>query len=194
LGLATDRYPRGFGSVDLAAHDAFARRVAGAATTLVRDPGVLPLAAGDFAVILDDDGELSYEDALPRGLDRRGIGWGIVRTGMDAAERAALLDRARGARAVLVPIFSAIKAWKDRSDLPPDLADTVREIVRDCGPTVVVTFSNPYLLHQFPAVAGYVCAYGATSHMQEAALAALCGEAPFPGRLPVTLDLPAIRA
>ncbi len=194
LGLGADRFPRGMAGVDLAGHEDFARQVAVGAITLVRDPGVLPLGDHDFAIIIDDDGELAYEDPLPRGLDRRNVQWGIVRAGMDGPEKHALLDRARGARAVLVPIFSQIKAWKDRSDLPPELAEVVSDLAREAARTVVVTFSNPYLLHQFPDVAGYACAYGATSQMQEAALAALFGEAPFPGKLPVTLDLPAFRS
>ncbi len=189
LGLAADRFPKGWDGIDLRSHREFARHVASGALTLVRDPGLLPLGDHDFALILDDDGDLTYEDVVPRELDRRGVPWGIVRAGMDPTERKGLLDRARGARAVLVPIFAQIKAWKDRSDLPEELAAVVRDLSREAARTVVVTFSNPYLLHQFPEVPGYACVYGATDDMQLAAMAALFGEAPFPGKLPVTLDL-----
>ncbi|MBM3273724.1 MAG: hypothetical protein FJZ00_01120 [Candidatus Sericytochromatia bacterium] len=188
LGLDTDRLPRGPAGVDYGANQAFARELAGKAVTLVRDPGVLPLGSQDFAVIIDDDGDLDYDHVLPRDLDRRGVGWGIVRAGMDQAERAAVLDRARGSRAVLVPIFSQIKAWKDRSDLPEELAEVVRQLSREFSKAVVVTFANPYLLQQFPDVAGYACAYGGLDDQQLAALAALFGEAGFPGSLPVTIE------
>lgn len=189
LGLREDRFPRGWSGIDLSAHQAFSRRVAADAITLVRDPGVLPLGDHDFAVIIDDDGDLAYDDVLPRALDKRGVPWGILRAGMDPMEREGVLDRARGARAVLVPVFAQIKAWKDRSDLPEELAAVIRDLAKETARTVVVTFSNPYLLHQFPEVAGYVCVYGAADAMQEAAVAALFGESRFPGKLPVTLDL-----
>lgn len=189
LGLDADRFPKGWSGVERSAHQAFARRMAAEALTLVRDPGILPLREHDFAVILDDDGDLSSDDVLPREFDRRGVSWGILRSGMDPTLREGLLARARGARAVVVPIFAQIKAWKDRSSLSEDLADVVRSLSAASPRVIAVTFSNPYLLHQFPEVAGYACVYGATDVMQQAALAALFGEAPFPGKLPVTLDI-----
>lgn len=189
IGVDKDRSPRGWAGIDLPAHQAFARRVAAGALTLVRDPGVLPLGDHDFAVILDDDGDLAYDDVLPRELDKRGVPWGVLRADMDPVEREGVLDRARGARAVLVPIFAQIKAWKDRSSLHEELASVVRDLAREAAKTVVVTFSNPYLLHQFPDVSGYACVYGATADMQKAAVDALFDAAGFPGKLPVTLDL-----
>lgn len=186
---------RGIHGVDFRAHREFPRRVAAKALTLLRDPGVLPLGPQDFAVMIDDDGDLSYDGPLARLLDRNGIGWGIIRAGMDARERAGVLDRARGARAILVPIFSQIRAWKGRCELPEDLADVVREMVREGSKVLAVSFSNPYLLNQFPGVAGYVCAYGASADTQEATMAALLGEAAsFPGTIPVTVDSAAFSA
>ena len=53
-------------------------------------------------------------------------------------------------------------------------------------PVVVVSFGNPYLIRQFPAVQSYLVTYGVSDDLERAAAAALLG-APITGRVPVSL-------
>jgi hypothetical protein len=50
---------------------------------------------------------------------------------------------------------------------------------------IVVAFGTPYILRQFPDVAGFVCAYGADLFSQRAAAKALTGAIEYAGKLPV---------
>jgi beta-N-acetylhexosaminidase len=54
-------------------------------------------------------------------------------------------------------------------------------------PVVAIAFGTPYLLREVPSVGTYICAYGIQPVMQVAAANAIFGEAPFSGRLPITI-------
>ena len=52
---------------------------------------------------------------------------------------------------------------------------------------VTVALRTPYDLVAYPTVSTYACTYGLRRPMMEALAAALFGNAPFRGRLPVTI-------
>ncbi len=52
---------------------------------------------------------------------------------------------------------------------------------------VAVSFGSPYLLRDFPAFQTYLAAWGSQEVVQSAVAAALLGEQPIGGRLPVTI-------
>ena len=63
-----------------------------------------------------------------------------------------------------------------------------REFVRALNvPVVAISFGSPYLLREIPIVGTYICAYGIQRVMQVAAVNAIFGDAPFSGRLPVSI-------
>ncbi len=189
-----------WGASDFAAHRIFARKLAERAMTLVRGGEHLPLGPGAFFVIVDDDDDAVVRQApgaefagrlhgpLAEELDRRKIPWVLARPGLAPEVRAEILDRASHATTVGIGIFALVKAWKDRSDLSADMAQLVRDLAGGEAPVVAVSFNSPYLVAQFPAIAGYACAYGPLEDSQRAAVRALCGEIPFAGRLPVELS------
>ena len=51
----------------------------------------------------------------------------------------------------------------------------------------VISFGDPYLLRQLPTVATYLLAWSPAEASQEAAAAAVAGEVPITGRLPIEL-------
>ncbi len=59
-------------------------------------------------------------------------------------------------------------------------------IAKGHGP-VVVSFGNPYLLQQLPAVGTYLIAWGGSPSSQAAAARALVGDAPISGHLPISI-------
>ncbi len=199
LDLDRDRSPAP-GVLDTAANRTFARELAERAMTLVRGADHLPMGPGAFFVIVDDDDDAVVRQApgsefagmlhgpLAEELDRRQISWALARPGLSPDARADIMARARQATTVGVGIFALVKAWKDRSDLSDEMAQLVRDLADGPAPVVAVSFNSPYLVSQFPAVAGYACAYGPLEDSQRAAIRALCGEIPFAGRLPVQLS------
>ncbi len=57
-------------------------------------------------------------------------------------------------------------------------------------PLVVLSMESPYLLAAIPEAPVYLCAYGAATVSQRAAIAAVFGEFDVTGRLPVSLPIP----
>lgn len=185
---------------DGAAHRDRSRQLGERALTLVRGEGLLPLPEGTFAVIVNDDDTSAVIHApgseidmrhltapLEAELDRRGIAWRRAWPGMPTAEREAILERARAAKAVAIGLFALVKAWKDRSDLSDEMAQLVRTLAAGPAPAMAISFNSPYLIRQFPEIPGYACAYGPFEELQRSAVRALVGEIPFSGRLPVSL-------
>jgi len=164
-----------------------AERISRQALTLVRGKPVRPAPGKCRIIIVDDDGEIGDASPLVQAARSQGLEPVFVRPGLSDGDRAAIVAAALSEGAALVAIFSLVKAWKDRSNLGPDLAAVVAAVT-EAVPTTVVSFSSPYLLQQCPATTAYVCAYGAGPAEQRAVADTLWGEGRFPGRLPVRLD------
>ena len=87
---------------------------------------------------------------------------------------------------VVVTAYVPASAGSDEEVLPEAFRTLVNEAART-RPTVLVSFGNPYLLAAVPDVGSYVLAWGDRAVSQRAAVAALFGEEPISGRLPVPL-------
>ncbi len=106
---------------------------------------------------------------------------------------------AAGATHVVVSAFVRAASRQGSSGLSPSQARLLERLTksrpvspigpaRRAGPPVIlISFASPYLLAHLPAASVYVCAYSGSSASREAVVAALFGEAPVGGRLPVTL-------
>lgn len=70
---------------------------------------------------------------------------------------------------------------------PEPIAQFIRDLARRHPRTVLVSFGNPYLLQQAPAVSSYLVAWGGFPVSQAAAGRALIGAAPISGRLPISI-------
>jgi beta-glucosidase-like glycosyl hydrolase len=167
--------------------------IAESANTLVdaRD-GILPLKADQrvFSLVLDDDNDeeaqAGWREALAAHPD---VPVRVLTPESTEDEINDAIEQARQYDVVVTPIFMAVRAWKNRVTLDPVLARIPGEL-REAGAKVVaVSFTSPYVVRQFPDVEAYVCAYAPHRLSQRAAVQALWGELPFPGRLPVDLAL-----
>jgi beta-N-acetylhexosaminidase len=70
-----------------------------------------------------------------------------------------------------------------------DVPDEAKRLAaRDPERTVAVSFGSPYVIRDLPGISTFVCAWGVQPLLQRAAVRALRGEIPMPGRVPVTLD------
>jgi beta-N-acetylhexosaminidase len=169
--------------------------IADAAVTLVDDPdGMLPLPEGDAvcALMLDDDADARVQADWRTVLGELGGRFSDLRVGVltgdsDEASVAAACQEAARCAVVVVPVFMAVRAWKNRVTLPSLLASVPARLKAAGARVVVVSFTSPFLQEQLAAADAYVCAYSPNVHCQRAVVQALWGRQRFTGRLPVAL-------
>jgi beta-N-acetylhexosaminidase len=96
---------------------------------------------------------------------------------------------ARAAHTVIFALFPRVVCYhEDSVRLAPPVVELIRRTA-GAGPQVVLlVFGNPYVLQDLPRAHTTLCAYDHDCPESiEATVAALFGEIPAPGRLPVTL-------
>ncbi|MBL8732760.1 MAG: serine hydrolase [Planctomycetes bacterium] len=168
--------------------DAIARR----GLTLVRcRDEVLPLgAAGAASTVLVTlvDKEEAQGQAFADGLgDVVGKAAQLRLTAASpAADIAAVAARVAKADRVVLALSFAVREYSGGIGVPPSLRPVLAAL-RPEQQVVLVSFGNPYLLQHLPLVDAYVAAFVDTARVERQAAAALRGEAPLYGRLPVTI-------
>jgi beta-N-acetylhexosaminidase len=178
--------------VGCAAHRAVADEIAAASLTCVRDrAGLLPLRLAPeerLTVILPRPQDLTPADTssyitpeLARHLRayHHNVDELLVPFAPDAAEVAAIVERASGSARVVVGTINAHSQ--------PGQASLVKALLAAGLPTVVAALRLPYDLAAFPEAPTYVCTYSILEPSMKALAAALTGHAGFPGKLPVTI-------
>jgi beta-N-acetylhexosaminidase len=164
-------------------HRRISLTVARRSLTLVRNKNqTLPVCQSDGVVVAATSGV--FRNLLKQWLSRADF-YDLETVPSDSARRRALerlLQKAEGARLVIVTVQNAYQAWLVQNFLQ-----------RSRVPVAVVNFGSPYLLQHFPRVAAYLCTYSFLPEAQQAAAEAMAGRILVTGRLPVTLgaDYPA---
>lgn len=177
------------------AHEAVARRIAERSMTLVRDSArLLPLGRLDkgtrvLSVTIaprsnllagrDFDAELrrTFPKLRTAFVDQDDPGPGYARI-------ASLAD---SADVVLLGSYVSHNWQATSVAAASPFVDLVAELTRHGRKPMVVSFGNPYVLQQIPAVPGYLVAWGAFPVEQVAAARALVGAIPITGRLPIRI-------
>ena len=178
--------------VGCAEHHALARELAERSQTLVRDEdGRLPLrlsAEARLAVVMPRPADLTPADsssfvrpALADAIRRRHPRTDEITTESqpDAREIEAVRRRVRDADLLVLGTLSA--------SLQPMQAELARALLGIGIPTVTVALRTPWDLAAYPDARTHICSYGILPPTVEALAAALFGEIPFRGRLPVPL-------
>ncbi len=160
--------------------------------TLVRnDDRLLPLKpAADtrIAVVQSMPADLTPADTsstvaptLASALRRRlaGVEEILLPARPGEADMAGLGQRLAASDLVVVGTFSA--------HLQPAQAALAAAVLASGRPTVTVALRTPWDLLAYPSARTHVCSYGILPPSMEALAAALLGEAPFVGRLPVDI-------
>jgi beta-N-acetylhexosaminidase len=172
-------------------HEALAAELARRSITLVRnDDGLLPVrpaAGGRIAVVQSTPADLTPADTsstvrptLAAALRRR-LG-GVEEILLPASPEATLGDL--GER--LAP-FDLVVVGTFAAHLQPAQADLAATVLAAGRPAVTVALRTPWDLLGYPSARTHVCSYGILPPSMEALAAALLGEAPFAGRLPVAI-------
>jgi beta-N-acetylhexosaminidase len=173
-------------------HRALAAELAERSMTLIRnDDRLLPLkAAADarIAVVQSMPADLTPADTsstvpptLASALRRRlaGVEEILLPAALSEAHIAGLGERLAGFDLVVVGTFSA--------HLQPAQAVLAAAVLATGKPTVTLALRTPWDLLAYPSARTHICSYGILPPSMEALAAALLGEAPFVGRLPVEI-------
>ena len=98
------------------------------------------------------------------------------------------LERAAAADFVIASLYGRVRTGEANSaGLPRPGTRALTELMARKVPVIGISFGNPYLLLNFPALKTYLVAYGDMPSLQRAAARALLGEIDITGRLPITL-------
>ncbi len=169
-----------------------ARRMARATITLVSDPGgILPLPSTDKThfVIFDADESAGNGRGVFVYFMRKDLDPAFDNFGADAdiGDERHVLRHAEKAGTVVALLFSEGRAWKGKAGLPENLSAILKNLAAKHPRFAAVSFGAPYMLEGLPESAALVAAYGPGPLAEEATAAALLGDAPITGRLPVTI-------
>jgi beta-N-acetylhexosaminidase len=100
------------------------------------------------------------------------------------------MERAADSADVTIVSSYVGQSWDATSAAAPRTFTNFIDHLRSNGrKVIVVSFGNPYLLQQIPAVPAYVVAWGGFPGSQSAAARALLGVAPITGTLPISIPL-----
>jgi len=174
-------------------HLAFADTAASRSMTLVRDDqGLIPLRANASGTTLHvryaPSTWLWANRAFSAGLlDRMpGAREVLLDERSDAAAYASATQAVQGADRVLVSVYVPPSVGSGPGALPEAFKDLISGSAAQ-RPTALMSFASPYLVQALPDVGTYMVAWGDREVSQRAAVAALFGEEPISGRLPVPL-------
>jgi beta-N-acetylhexosaminidase len=171
-----------FRVVDAKEHRDVAAEIARRAITLVRqEPGALPLRTGArLALVTVSDG-LDAANALA-DFERE-----LKPAQMIAIDPRTREDQLPKLDTDLVVVAFTLRARSGAGSMAvPAAARKLLESVE--GRNIIgVAFGTPYVLREMPRIGTYLVAYGPQPVLQHAVLAALRGESPITGHLPVTI-------
>jgi len=179
--------------VNVPARSAVARQVAEKSITLARDAqSLVPLtrsAKKVLSITYADGGDLAAGRVFNQEL-RRG-GFDITTVPVDsrttAAELAALRASADSADLIVASVYVFPRDARGSVDMEGGFPALIEQLSTAQKKLVAVSFGSPYLLTAFPSVPSYLLAWGGAPVSQRAAAAALLGEIPIGGRLPISL-------
>jgi beta-N-acetylhexosaminidase len=98
------------------------------------------------------------------------------------------IERAQKADVVIASMYGRVRSGAANSvGLPQQGAKALVALLERKTPVVGISFGNPYLLQNFPALQTYLVAYGDMPSLQRAAARALLGQSDVTGRLPISL-------
>ena len=97
------------------------------------------------------------------------------------------VSAAAGCDTVIAAAYGAASSARGNAALPGGLGDFLTSLAAGPRPLVLVSFANPYLLRDFPKVAGYIAAFSTVPPSEIAVSKALFGEIPITGHLPVSI-------
>ncbi len=177
-----------------------ADEVAQRAITLVRDDakllqreegtGIRPGALVFNLAITNGEDRFFIANSFAGQLNRSGRRVEtVVLDGRSTEEEVkAALEKAGKADVVIASMYGRVRSGASNSvGLPEQGARVLSALLERKAPVVGISFGNPYLLQNFPALQTYLVAYGDMPSLQRAAANAVLGQTDITGKLPISL-------
>ncbi|MEO6051784.1 MAG: glycoside hydrolase family 3 N-terminal domain-containing protein [Pyrinomonadaceae bacterium] len=173
---------------------ALANEIGEKAITLVRnDAGAIPLDRSKKVAVLGVsngfDGPATM-GTLVNTLRVNGVKFSPVylQENSTAEQVAAARQVVDAADTVIVGLFGRVRTGaKNSVGIPENGAAILRDLIAADKNVVGISFGNPYILGDFPAMKTYLVAYGDMSSLQRAAAYSILGTQNITGRLPISL-------
>ena len=180
--------------VGCAEHLALARETAARALTLVRDDAhqlpLDPAAPPRLAVVRPQPADLTPADTSsyePLALAAALRAYAPQVDEFVLPLNPAASDIAAVRAALLAGAYDRVIVGTLNAVAHPGQGELVNALLAEPLPVIAVALRMPHDLLAYPAAPTYVCTYSLVPPALEALAAALFGQAPFPGRLPVPL-------
>ncbi len=164
-----------------------------AITLVKKEDGVLPLRKDKkvfFLGITNGDDRNYAANTFQRTLRQSGYKFDsvVLDERSTAEEIAAARKKAAEADVILAALVGRVRSGaKNSAGIPEAGANFLRELLQSDKKIISLSFGNPYLLNNFPAMKTYIVAYGDMPSLQRATARALLGEIDFKGKLPISL-------
>lgn len=173
--------------------DDLAQSVAERAFTLVKDEGHLfpmPAAEGTCLVVMSEGEFSSRGQTLLQKLKASSAPPLTVYVTHPSMPDSLLADFASDighCKQVYVTAFITVGANRGNVALQGGLASFLKTILSGTVPVALISFGNPYLLRDFPAVSTYAATFSVASSSETAAAQAMLGNIAISGKLPVSI-------
>ena len=164
-----------------------------AITLVKKEDGVLPLKKDKKVFLLgitNGDDRMFAVNSFQRTLRNSGIRFesAILDERSTGEEIEAARKKINDADIVLTALVGRVRSGaKNSAGIPEGSAKFLTEILNSDKKVINLSFGNPYLLNNFPAMKTYIVAYGDMPSLQRATARALVGEIEFKGKLPITI-------
>ena len=190
-----DKIPELVGSP---AHLEMARTIMERGVTLVRDEGrVLPLKLDPAQTVLCLnvlDSRTGWREGLPgrvfcsEAAKRHPNTIEVTIDDSTPKEALEILKKlARASDVIVTGGYIRVAAYRGTIDLTDGQLDLLRTLSKMERPFVFALFGVPYLLSHVPELPSYIVAFETHADAERAVVRAIWGEAPFTGKLPVSL-------
>jgi beta-glucosidase-like glycosyl hydrolase len=182
-----------FRVLDSEQHRQKAEEIAQRALTLLREErGVLPLGRESRVFILSvsdfDEVANPLPDLAREVGDRTRVRPRVLflDSRSERDEIAEVISAAQEADVVIVALAVRARSGAGHMAIPQIAREAIAAMPAGVK-KIAVSFGSPYVVRDLPETRTYIAAYGVQPVLQKAAARAIFGEAPFTGRLPVTI-------
>jgi len=178
--------------IDMPEDQERAQDIANRAVTLVKNDGnVIPLRAPDQTCFLTlaESHYSSEGQEFAQEVHRRAKNATVIP--LDASLPGASLDAAvaktAACQTIAVAAFASVAAYRGDLALAGDFPRLLDALFATGKPVALIALGNPYLVRSFPKAAAFLLTFSTVPPSESAAVAALFGEIPISGHLPVTI-------
>jgi beta-N-acetylhexosaminidase len=99
-----------------------------------------------------------------------------------------IISEASSYDVIITAIFAKVRYGTGKISILPSHVELLGNLDKSDKKLTVISFGNPYLMKEFPAISNYICTYGDADVSINAAIKAIYGDIKFKGILPVSIN------